>query len=73
MMRRRAMKNAGMSTNKIRVGSVWWLDTLELVQLASDQAETRYERDPWEEVIGPWLESKESTTISEVLEKCIGS
>ena len=52
-------------------GSVWWLDTLDLVQLASDQQEARYEGDPWEEVIGPWLESKESTTISEVLEKCI--
>jgi hypothetical protein len=50
-------------------GSVWWLDTLNLVQLASDQQEARYEGDPWEEVIGPWLESKESTTISEVLEK----
>jgi predicted P-loop ATPase len=52
-------------------GSVWWLDTPDLVQLASDQQEARYEGDPWEEVIGPWLESKESTTISEVLEKCI--
>ena len=52
-------------------GSAWWLDTLDLVQLASDQQEARYEGDPWEEVIGPWLESKESTTISEVLEKCI--
>ena len=52
-------------------GAVWWLDTPDLVQLASDQQEARYEGDPWEEVIGPWLESKESTTISEVLEKCI--
>ena len=52
-------------------GAAWWLDTLDLVQLASDQQEARYEGDPWEEVIGPWLESKDSTTISEVLEKCI--
>ena len=52
-------------------GSVWWLDTPDLVQLASDQQEARYEGDPWEEVIGPWLESRESTAISEVLEKCI--
>jgi hypothetical protein len=40
-------------------------------QLASDQQEARYEGDPWEEVIGPWLERRESTAISEVLEKCI--
>jgi predicted P-loop ATPase len=52
-------------------GSVWWLDTPDLVQLASDQQEARYEGDPWEEVIGPWLESRESTAISEILEKCI--
>jgi predicted P-loop ATPase len=52
-------------------GYVWWLDTPDLVQLASDQQEARYEGDPWEEVIGPWLESRESTAISEVLEKCI--
>jgi hypothetical protein len=27
--------------------------------------------DPWEEVIGPWLENRQSTAISEVLERCI--
>ena len=42
-------------------GSVWWLDTPDLVRLASDQQEARYEGDPWEEVVGPWLENKEST------------
>jgi predicted P-loop ATPase len=52
-------------------GCVWWLDTADLVQMASDQQEARYEGDPWEEVVGPWLESKQSTAISEVLEKCI--
>jgi predicted P-loop ATPase len=52
-------------------GCPWWLDTAELVQLASDQQEARYDGDPWEEVIGPWLESKQSTAISEVLQRCI--
>ncbi len=52
-------------------GSVWWLDTSDLVQLANDQQEARYEGDPWEEVIGRWLENKQSTSISEVLEKCL--
>ena len=52
-------------------GSVWWLDTPDLIQLANDQQEARYERDPWEEVIGPWLEGRQSTSISEVLVKCV--
>jgi predicted P-loop ATPase len=52
-------------------GSVWWLDTPDLVQLATDQQEARYEGDPWEEVIGPWLEYRESTSVSEILQKCI--
>ena len=43
-------------------GSFWWLDTMDLVQLASDQQEARYEGDPWEEVIGPWLESRAKCT-----------
>jgi predicted P-loop ATPase len=52
-------------------GSVWWLDTADLVQLAADQQEARYEGDPWEEVIGPWLECRESASVSEILQKCI--
>ena len=39
--------------------------------MASDQQEARYEGDRWEEVIGPWLESRQSTAIAEVLEKCL--
>jgi predicted P-loop ATPase len=56
---------------RYKSGCPWWLDTPDLVQLASDQQEARYEGDPWEEVIGPWLESKQSTAISEVLQRCI--
>jgi hypothetical protein len=43
----------------------------DLVQLAADQQEARYEGDPWEEVIGPWLECRESASVSEILQKCI--
>jgi predicted P-loop ATPase len=50
-------------------GSVWWLETPDLVQLAADQQEARYEGDPWEEVIGPWLECRESASVSEILQK----
>jgi hypothetical protein len=47
------------------------MDTAELIQLASDQQVDRYEGDPWEEVIGPWVETRSSVSISEVLEKCL--
>jgi hypothetical protein len=56
---------------RFEAGSVWWLDTVELVQLASDQQVDRYEGDPWEEVIAPWIETRSSVSISEVLEKCL--
>jgi hypothetical protein len=46
-------------------------DKPDLVQLATDQQEARYEGDPWEEVIGPWLEYTESASVSEILQKCI--
>jgi putative DNA primase/helicase len=52
-------------------GALWWLETAELVQMASDQQMERYEGDPWEEVIAPWLEARSSVSISEVLEKCL--
>jgi hypothetical protein len=52
-------------------GAVWWLETADLVQMASDQQIDRYEGDPWEEVIGPWVEFSTSVSISEVLEKCL--
>ena len=52
-------------------GAVWWLETADLVQMASDQQVDRYEGDPWEEAIGPWVEHRTSVSISEVLEKCL--
>jgi predicted P-loop ATPase len=52
-------------------GAVWWLETADLIQLASDQQIERYEGDPWEEVIGPWVDARTSVSISEVLEKCL--
>ena len=39
--------------------------------MASDQQIDRYEGDPWEEVIGPWVEERPSVSISEVLQKCV--
>jgi predicted P-loop ATPase len=52
-------------------GAPCWLETAELVHMAADQQIERYDGDPWEEVIGPWLEARSSTSISEVLERCL--
>jgi predicted P-loop ATPase len=52
-------------------GSVWWLETSGLVQLASDQQGDRYESDPWEEVIAPWVELRSSVSISGLLAECV--
>ncbi len=52
-------------------GCVWWLDTAEFVQMASEEQTERYEGDPWEEAIGPGGDDRPSVSISEVLEKCL--
>ena len=52
-------------------GCVWWLDSAELVRMASDEQAERYEGDPWEEVIGSWADDRSNVSITEVLEKCL--
>ncbi len=59
------------ATARFDGGAVWWLETAELVQLASDEQIDRYEGDPWEEIIGPWVEGRGSVSIGEVLDKCL--
>jgi predicted P-loop ATPase len=52
-------------------GEKWWLDTTALVEIAAEEQAARYQGDPWEEIMTPWLEVHTSVSISEVLEKCI--
>jgi predicted P-loop ATPase len=52
-------------------GCVWWLETTELVGMASLEQADRYEGDPWEEVIGHWAEDRRSVSIGEVLTRCL--
>jgi predicted P-loop ATPase len=52
-------------------GEKWWLDTSALVEIAAEEQAARYQGDPWEEVIGPWLQARTSTSISELLDKCV--
>jgi predicted P-loop ATPase len=56
---------------RFEAGGVWWLDSAELIQMASDEQSERYEGDPWEEVIGKWAEDRSNLSISEVLERCL--
>jgi predicted P-loop ATPase len=52
-------------------GEKWWLDTASLVEIAAEEQAARYQGDPWEEIIVPWLRGRPSTSISEVLDKCL--
>jgi predicted P-loop ATPase len=52
-------------------GEKWWLDTSALVEIAAEEQAARYQDDPWEEIIAPWLEVRASTSVSELLEKCV--
>lgn len=56
---------------RLSSGEKWWLDTPELVEIAAEEQAARYQGDPWDEVITPWLEVRDSTSISELLEKCL--
>jgi predicted P-loop ATPase len=52
-------------------GKAWWLDSPELNQRAAEEQADRYEGDPWDELILPWVESRDSVSITEVLSYCI--
>ena len=52
-------------------GCTWWLETAELVEEAATEQSERYEGDPWEEVIGRWIEDRPSASVSEVLSICL--
>ncbi|HLH02154.1 MAG TPA: virulence-associated E family protein [Bryobacteraceae bacterium] len=59
------------ATHRYRSGEKWWLDTSDLVDTATQEQAARYQSDPWEEIIAPWLEQRASTSVSEVLEMCL--
>jgi predicted P-loop ATPase len=57
---------------RYRAGSVWWLDSKELNQDAAQQQSARYDPDPWQEIIQPWLKGREDVSVTQVLTMCIG-
>jgi len=52
-------------------GKPWWLDSLELNRDAAEEQADRYENDPWDELIMPWVEGRESVSIADVLSFCL--
>lgn len=52
-------------------GRTWWMDTPELCELARQEQASRYEDDPWDEVILRWADGRESVSIPEVLTQCL--
>lgn len=52
-------------------GEKWWLDTSDLVDTVAEEQAARYQGDPWEEIIAPWLTARTSTSVSELLSKCV--
>lgn len=52
-------------------GSPWWLDSTGLATEAAEAKATRFEGDPWEEVIACWIEGRLIPSVSEVLSSCL--
>jgi predicted P-loop ATPase len=42
---------------RFRQGHTWWLDNKELAEAAAEEAQARYEGDPWDDLIAPWLKN----------------
>ena len=43
------------AVSQLRAGAAWWLDSPELNQEAKREQSARFESDPWDELIVPWL------------------
>jgi predicted P-loop ATPase len=52
-------------------GRTWWMDTPELNEMARQEQGSRYEDDPWDELIIRWADGRDSVSISEVLTQCL--
>lgn len=52
-------------------GGIWWLETAALIAAAAQEQANRFESDPWEELIAPWVENRTSASVSETLSCCL--
>jgi predicted P-loop ATPase len=42
---------------RFRAGDTWWLDEQGLMDSAAEEAQARYEGDPWDDLIAEWLKN----------------
>lgn len=59
------------AVTQFKGGAVWWLDSRELNHQAEQEQRDRFEGDPWQEIIGAWLNGRDSVSVPEVLSLCI--
>jgi putative DNA primase/helicase len=59
------------AVTRYRAGEPWWLDSMELTQLAEEEQSDRYEADPWEGLIAEWMEGRADISIEQILTVCI--
>jgi len=53
-------------------GEKWWLDSKTLLESAAEEAQARYEGDPWDEKIAEWIKERQSVRLHDILEQCLG-
>ncbi len=56
---------------RFRANGKWWFDSPALIDAATTEQRNRYEGDPWDEKIREWIHSRESTSVPDVLNKCL--
>jgi predicted P-loop ATPase len=57
---------------RYRQGHRWWLDSPELVALASAEQRLRFPVDPWSDKVGTWLVGRSDIGVGEVLTEALG-
>jgi predicted P-loop ATPase len=57
---------------RFRGGAPWWLDTPELVALATAEQDLRFPRDPWADHVAEWLIGRDDVSVGEVLTSALG-
>lgn len=56
---------------RYNAGAVWWLESQELNEAATEEQASRYDGDPWDDPIAEWVQGRDSVTVEQVLTLCI--
>jgi predicted P-loop ATPase len=57
--------------DRMRHGANWWFDNAELLEAARDEQQARYEGDAWDDKIADFISTRDTVSITEILESCI--